>query len=594
MKPNDQGWNNPKSFINIEASDDAALTATGRYFYAGTEFKFSLRQQTNGKYFLRGRISVISPEDGKTIQLSGEKKRKKLDTLRRVGKLTETASDIAQNRMEKLNITVELNLQSAEIECIQNAVARKAEELYSEHAPLIMKRQKGVSTPEKITPVIAAALYAEDYLQINKKGCSENTLKAYKKSILNFYVALHDTPMSQFSPTQMKKILRDASVGRTKLKLLSDFWQYCVDKPICHGKNPFPATEKRKQSPETLLKKATRPDELDSKIQAALYVYAVTHAEKDSTICALALKLWAGFSDKDICAMTWADVLFDFNDPDKVRINYHQDNKARATHNYTRPIMPQAARVLNLRYERLCKEIDPENLLSYPIVSMKKSPRKAMPSAMIAQNCGIILRSVGVKEATFAILKGANGEKIPAVSSRLLLNTYKKNIVLYSGLGDDQGRSSFLMGNSLKHLVTDDHYTSYTDTEAVECFYQILSRLQPDLPTDGPEFTKTSNEHYDTMEFKPSRTSKAVGIVGDITLQPGEEVEILCPHGAIGSLVARAITPNGLKRKSGPRKHRTEKKSAIPQAPPEKQLEFEQLRMDEIEDREEEGEASST
>jgi len=202
-----------------------------------------------------------------------------------------------------------------------------------------------------------------------------------------------------------------------------------------------------------------------------------------------------------------------------------------------------------------------------------------MPSAMLSQNCGIILRNVGVKEATFAALKGANGEKIPAVSSRLLLNTYRKNIVLYSGLGDDQGRSSFFIGNSLEQLVSDDHYTSYTDKEAVEYLHQILSRLQPDLPTENLEFTQTRDDYCDTMVFQSIRTMKAVGIVGDIILQPGEEVEILCSHGVVGSLVARAITPNGLKRKTGPRKARNKKEKAV-----EKQLEFEQLPIDMMDD----------
>lgn len=71
-------------------------------------------------------------------------------------------------------------------------------------------------------------------------------------------------------------------------------------------------------------------------------------------------------------------------------------------------------------------------------------------------------------------------------------------------------------------------------------------------------------------------------------LNPGEEVKIMCPHGVIGSLLARAITPNGQKRKSGQRKRKNEKKSST-----EKQLDFEQLRMDQIEDREADGEASS-
>lgn len=56
------GWNDPRSYIK-RTDANGQTTYKGTFVLNGAEFRFSLNQQTTGKYLMRGRVSAISPED---------------------------------------------------------------------------------------------------------------------------------------------------------------------------------------------------------------------------------------------------------------------------------------------------------------------------------------------------------------------------------------------------------------------------------------------------------------------------------------------------------------------------------------------------
>lgn len=67
------GWDDPRSYIK-RTDINGHTTYKGTFVLNGAEFRFSLNQQTTGKYLMRGRVSAISPEDGFVLQAIGAEK----------------------------------------------------------------------------------------------------------------------------------------------------------------------------------------------------------------------------------------------------------------------------------------------------------------------------------------------------------------------------------------------------------------------------------------------------------------------------------------------------------------------------------------
>ena len=333
------------------------------------------------------------------------------------------------------------------------------------------------------------------------------------------------------------------------LRLLVSFWDYCLAKGICVGANPFPSPQKRKVSATTKQARALVPDELSIRQQDILFTKLISE-EVSGDSCGIALMLWGGFSAKDACAFNWGDIIFNQEQPDFVRVRYYQNDKAGATHDYTRPLFPQATRILLRRYRELTIKYTPETLLKCPIVSTKQSHRKAITANALTQYGAMLLRRIGVSEEALIKLKMPR----VAFSSRIFHNTYVKNLVQRCGLANDPGTVNFMLGQSLSGSVTDDHYSSFVSELAAERIFTALKAAGPLEDIEQPETPIIYKDGQEQYTIAPENTRQRIGVVADITLQPGEESEIVCPHGVSGSIRVRTITETGLRRKSTKRR----------------------------------------
>lgn len=539
------GWDDPRSYIK-RTDINGHTTYKGTFVLNGAEFRFSLNQQTTGKYLMRGRVSAISPEDGFVLQAIGAEKKRRLDRKKAVP--TECEETEKPKREKVLNITTELYGQSLEETEVKKSVERAAFRLYTKHADLIHRRMKQSQRPDIITPAVAAALYAENYVAINHRNTVESTRKTYTKAIRDNYAQMPAIPMATMATAKMKQYLDSHPVGGNTMRLLNGFWIFCLAKGICVGTNPFPVSQKRKVSATTKQARALMPDELSIRQQDELFAKLMS-GEVSGDSCGIVLMLWGGFSAKLACGFVWEDILFDCDEPDFVRVIYHQNDKAGATHDFTRPLFPQAARILRRRYETLTVKYTPEDLAKYPIVSTKQSYKKAMTASALTQFGAMLLRTIGVTEETFFALK------LPkvAVSSRIFYNTYIKNLVQRCGLANDPGTVNFMLGQSLSGSVTDDHYSSFVSDLASERIFTVLKAAGPLENIDQLEEQIILENGRTQHIIAPENTRQRIGVVADITLQPGEELEIVCPHGVSGSISARAVDENG-KRKRAVRK----------------------------------------
>ena len=111
-----------------------------------------------------------------------------------------------------------------------------------------------------------------------------------------------------------------------------------------------------------------------------------------------------------------------------------------------------------------------------------------------------------------------------------------------------------MMGLSLSDSVTDDHYSSFVSALASARIFTALKAAGPLEDIEQPETPIINKDGQEQYTITPENTRQRIGVVADITLQPGEELEIVCPHGISGSIRARAITEKGLRRKSTKRR----------------------------------------
>lgn len=559
------GWSDERSYLDAcakDASNEASLAAVtlcggegagtaellkikGAYYVNDVEFQFSGVQQTTGKFLFRGRVSVISPVTGKILRLVP---RIKKDSTGTGQDKTTSESDLAVT--SKIKVGTEIHCNTLDLNDIKKAIEKGAMRLYQAYAPDIHRLQGMVARPDTITPAVAAIQYADDFLNACHRNLNRKSHESYHNKIVGACVALPHKAMSQYTKNTIKEFLGNTAVSQHTKALVRGFWGFCLTRKICDGSNPFPIPETRKMSPEAKRNQAKNSDELSFEQQDEMF--KLLYPEHTGGDCGIALQLWGGFSAKVACSFNWGDLIFDPKRPDYVRVNYQLDDLAGATHNYIRPVLPTGALILTARYKSLLRKYSIQKLAKMPVVSLMQNPQKRMTANALVQLAAVKLRTIGIKNETFS--KKKKGTNRTAVSRRILMNTYKKLVVVYCGLLDDPGTANFLQGLSLSNDVTSDHYTSFSSDEAGERLYTIVRATMPRF--DIPQIVEHQQRSDGTEQYAycPDNTRQRVGVVGEFLLNPGETAIIRCPHGVAGSLRARALSTDGKPRRKGRKK----------------------------------------
>ena len=239
-KKNRDDWNDPRSEIIITSESNEPLAISGTFYHRNAEFKFSGRQQSSGNYIFRGRVSPVSPVDGKIMQLRGAKKTAKLKELEGRGVSVKNGT-----RQQDLNITREYHANSLEIEEIKSAIANKALKIYAAFADQIYDMQGESARPETITPAVAKAKHINEYFRVYHPKIQSKTVTEYRRNLDNACEKLPHLPMASFKPSDITKLL--PTLTNLEAKLLREFWEYCIARKIVDGSFPFPATIKTKK-----------------------------------------------------------------------------------------------------------------------------------------------------------------------------------------------------------------------------------------------------------------------------------------------------------------------------------------------------------
>ena len=525
-------WDDKRSNLTPTTADSGRYT--GFLMLHELEFRFSLNRKSTAKHLYRGTISAISPEDGKVLKYETQN----------AGQKSTTA------------VSAEVYCNSGSLDAIQSAITEAALRLYANHTPTIYRAQYGASRPETITPALAAHLYGENYINISHSSSSTERKKAIYNKLLKCYTAMPPIAMSQFSMKKMSAFLKGHAFGKKILRDLAGFWDYCIAKGHCTGGSPFQLLQKRRISAKAHKNRAMSASVLSEQTQDALFAKALTHPD-GPTISAV-LQLWAGLDPKEIETLRWKDILFDEAEPDYVRVVLYHPDTAGYTHIYTRPVFPQAARILWLRREQIKSEFRTENALqNAPVASTLSDIRVPLKSEDIVKRSSTLLRDCGVLEETFAHLK----EPGMAVSRRLFKNTYRSNLIQKCGLADDPYTVKFLCGESLSGDTSSDHYISFTDEDASYHLYTLMHILAPEKRYDTAPITQ-QDEKGKTVEYtiNPYSSRHCAAVECRLVLMPGETFMMECTHGVTGDVVIREIEEDGK-----PKRLKASPKTSVPQ-----------------------------
>ena len=139
------GWASPKSYIK-QSQNSGLFTFRGKFSQNGILYEFSLREQRNNAYLLRGSIAVIDPSTGKVLKIIGKRR----DEW--VAKHPNQSPDTAGRA---LDVRANVLLQSLDIDEVKKGIACAASKLYQREVALIIRAYGSVVTPATITPLLA-------------------------------------------------------------------------------------------------------------------------------------------------------------------------------------------------------------------------------------------------------------------------------------------------------------------------------------------------------------------------------------------------------------------------------------------------------
>lgn len=533
------GWADKQSYLTERRREDGRMSCHGVYVLHGMSFKFHITEQRTGAYVMRGAVSPIDPMTGKSVDIGAREKAKYFDVH----------PEKREIRCPEVLISHALYTNTTNIEEIKATVAEAVQRLYHDYGARLHHVYGVVARPNTILPIIASTKHVDQFLSTRHKNLGESSYRNYKGDIINIASSLPAKAMCEISMKEVEKTLRRTNASVRKQKLLFEFWGYCIDKGICVGKNPVPIVEKKRKSPEALMRAVKRKDRLNPVENDKFHEMLML--DLTGPACGTALMLDGGYAGEIAADFRWGDLIF--GDPQEyVCVSYNRPDLAGATHNYTAPIFPSGALVLRARYERLVEQYGKEQVAEMPVASQITNPKVPCGAAVLKQHARLLLLK---KLFSYEDVHVLSEESSDAVSNRVLLNTYKAMVNRNLGLENEPGIVKFLLHQSLSGSVTDDNYASFTSEESRDFLFALMSYTRPEIEIEDKDLTVLVSNKKEKRVVFPETTRQRVGCLATFTLQPGEELIFAASHGTTGSVKARGFTADGkIRRKTSNRR----------------------------------------
>lgn len=506
---------------------DGLLHVKGEWFYKGNKYTYSLNEQKRtgkpnmGKfYILRGRISLRSPSNGKVLQIKGPARRKIQNRLKADGR---------KPTIETFAAKADLYLDTTDENMIKEKVMEKAKELAVKNATTLAD-ENGDLYAGKLPIARAVQIYADAFLKQRKEKAhtSEETLRRSKHELEKLAGLLDKYTMDTVPKVALSATYKKLSEKRreTIFRLAEQFWEYCRDRGIYSGENPFTTflagnPSHKKRNIEAQQKKAQQKNSLSEKEERCLN-QMIAEADVDDIGATGVLLEKEGFTGSDVCKLSWDDVLFNQMGREKTtaQIVIIKEFSAGVTHDYTKPVCSFSARELFRRAEELKSrgiDLNGRRIL-------ESSSGKRMTSKELAAYCKEALLRCGVGPDALKPDPSSNN----GAGSRLLQSHYHHRL-RNNGIKDGSGISEFLLGRSLAGNVTCDHYCSMTSPEAQEHLLNLLDRdktLEPVLPDEAVISTERLEDGKEVMTVRAKEPWRFTQATVTVRLEPGQSLDI--------------------------------------------------------------------
>ena len=521
---------------------DGLLHVKGEWFYKGNKYTYSLNEQKRtgkpnmGKfYILRGRISLRSPSNGKVLQIKGPARRKIQNRLKADGR---------KPTIETFAAKADLYLDTTDENMIKEKVMEKAKELAVKNATTLAD-ENGDLYAGKLPIARAVQIYADTFLKQRKEKAhtSEETLRRSKRELENLAGLLDKYTMDAVPKEALSAAYKKLSEKRrgTIFRLAEQFWEYCRDRGIYSGENPFTTflagnPSRKKRNIEAQQKKAQQKDSLSEKEERRLNEM-IAQADVDDIGATGVLLEKEGFTGSDVCKLSWDDVRFNQmgREETTAQIVIIKEFSAGVTHDYTKPVCSFTARELFRRAE----ELKSRGIGLKGRRILESSSGKRMTSKELAAYCKEALLRCGVGPDTLKPdPSSANG-----AGSRLLQSHYHHRL-RNNGVKDGSGISEFLLGRSLAGNVTCDHYCSMTSPEAQEHLLNLLDRdktLEPVLPDEAVVSTERLADGKEVITVRAKEPWRFTQATVTVRLEPGQSLDVTSPGMLNGIAKAKAV-----------------------------------------------------
>lgn len=517
----------------------------GTFMICGIEGRFEVHTIGSCCTRVTGRVSLISPLDGKILLFDGARRRELIAKRAEDQK----ARIRAEKRPRELKATKELDVEIAGVDldpmthvvvfpqsantAIKEAVAGKAERLYAEAQPTLARILENHGLGQNATAL--GLFYARSKAFFaTEVPTKEQTRRRNQNSLQKICASLGDKPISCISAKDVTYLSKQFS--NTERRRTARFFDFCKDRGDFACANPileYMPTQKHTRNYSAERARAARMHGISGEAECALLKLAKDHIA-DGRVCAVVLALGAGLGIDEMRELYWRDVQCKNN---QAYLELQSDN-AGATHNYSRPPLPFAQEILRARYDWLHEHYT-RGFSNFPVVSDRDDSRKTIARSELTdyirlafQRCGVCFSALDTEKQ--------NAKQLGGSGIRLAREHYENVLEQICGIPADSQESRYLCGKPMD-TVTSDCYRGLSGASGRSYLETVVRRDTRFSDDTDDGYTVDEEDIGDGMcryTICPNNSAAQVGLIGKLKLTQNDLISIESPNGLTGVLQA--------------------------------------------------------
>ena len=232
----------------------------------------------------------------------------------------------------------------------------------------------------------------------------------------------------------------------------------------------------------------------------------------------------SGFPISDIRDMSWTDLEIVSGYKDFVVAHIQRDYAAISKHDFSRPVIPDAALLIHGAIREMKKQIPAESFAAQGVW-----PNDLDNNSLNNEIRNLLVRAGFAGDFSAAGRPHTDDVDIPA---GILQTNYKRMLYIKAGLKDDPDTYHFLCG-TLYRSSTYTSYESHTEAAAMLRLYQILKPVSTEKRLGKTSGYRTDGQK-NLYEAWPETNHEVCHVTGKLRLSPGQKMVIRCSHGATG------------------------------------------------------------